>query len=296
MSTASVTAAGSLLMVAAAAFAVAALLTPAPLAPRILPWVEPGWRLQPSRLRGTQITVASFRVASRRHVPEACAAAMVFVCACALTGSALVACTAALTVTAGAVQLRQSMRDKKQKRTAIGIAAEVPIFADFLAVCVSSGVSVEAALARATGYLRGHIASALADVTSESLRSKSEGSDSAKINMDALAQDVAPTVDFAAQPALSGLERLSTLAGRSACAPLRQLVDAVNTSAALGTPLADVLFAQAQQLRAVHQQQLLAISGKREVLMLIPIVFVIFPVVVAVALFPAWAQLNGSVW
>ena len=219
MSTASVTAAGSLLMVAAAAFAVAALLTPAPLAPRILPWVEPGWRLQPSRLRGTQITVASFRVASRRHVPEACAAAMVFVCA-----------------------------------------------------------------------------SALADVTSEQLRSKGEGSDSAKTHVHALPHEVATSVDLALQPTPSGLERLSALAGRSACAPLRQLVDAVNTSAALGTPLADVLFAQAQQLRAVHQQQLLAISGKREVLMLIPIVFVIFPVVVAVALFPAWAQLNGSVW
>ncbi|MGA0066321.1 MAG: type II secretion system F family protein [Candidatus Nanopelagicales bacterium] len=53
-----------------------------------------------------------------------------------------------------------------------------------------------------------------------------------------------------------------------------------------GTPMAEVLRAQAADARAAGRRRLLEKAGKKEVLMLIPVVFFILPIVVVIALYP----------
>ena len=52
------------------------------------------------------------------------------------------------------------------------------------------------------------------------------------------------------------------------------------------TPLVDVLRAQANDARSTQQQSLMELAGKKDVAMLIPVVFLILPTVVGIALFP----------
>ena len=83
-------------------------------------------------------------------------------------------------------------------------------------------------------------------------------------------------------------QALSTLATRLELPPLNRLVDGVVTAVERGTPLADVLRAQAVDSRDESLRELLAIAGRKEVLMLIPVVFLLLPVTVVVAVFPGF--------
>ena len=62
-----------------------------------------------------------------------------------------------------------------------------------------------------------------------------------------------------------------------------QLVGALDR----GTPLTDVLRAQAQDSRDDAKRALLEAAGKKEVAMLVPLVFLILPVTIVFAIFPA---------
>ena len=53
-----------------------------------------------------------------------------------------------------------------------------------------------------------------------------------------------------------------------------------------GTPLADVLRAQAQDVRDNSKRELMEIAGKKEIAMLAPVVFFILPLTVVFAVFP----------
>ena len=53
-----------------------------------------------------------------------------------------------------------------------------------------------------------------------------------------------------------------------------------------GTPLVEVLRAQAQDSREESKRGLLESAGKKEVAMLVPLVFLILPVTIAFAIFP----------
>ncbi|MDQ1581930.1 MAG: tight adherence protein, partial [Microbacteriaceae bacterium] len=53
-----------------------------------------------------------------------------------------------------------------------------------------------------------------------------------------------------------------------------------------GTPLAEVLRAQAQDARDETKRALIELAGKKEVAMLVPLVFLILPVTVLFAIFP----------
>jgi tight adherence protein C len=58
-----------------------------------------------------------------------------------------------------------------------------------------------------------------------------------------------------------------------------------------GTPLADVLRAQASDVREQRKRELIEAGGRREVLMLVPVVFLLLPVVVLFALYPGYVGL-----
>lgn len=71
-----------------------------------------------------------------------------------------------------------------------------------------------------------------------------------------------------------------------------RLVDALCTAVERGTPVADALRAQADDLRESRRRHLLELGGRKEVLMLIPVVFLILPTLIAFALLPGVVSLD----
>lgn len=59
-----------------------------------------------------------------------------------------------------------------------------------------------------------------------------------------------------------------------------------------GTPLADVLRAQAQDVRELSRRRLVEEGGKREIAMMVPVVFLVLPVTVVFAAYPGLAVLD----
>jgi len=81
-------------------------------------------------------------------------------------------------------------------------------------------------------------------------------------------------------------ESLEAMAERTGSGPVQRFVDGIVVAMERGTPIADVLRAQAMDARAVGHRQLMESASKREIFALIPVVFLILPAVVVVAVFP----------
>ena len=70
-------------------------------------------------------------------------------------------------------------------------------------------------------------------------------------------------------------------------APFSRFVEQLTAALERGTPLAEVLRAQAQDSRDQAKRELLESAGRKEVAMLVPLVFLILPTTIAFAVFPA---------
>lgn len=75
-------------------------------------------------------------------------------------------------------------------------------------------------------------------------------------------------------------------------APLSRAVRTLDMAMERGTPLADILRAQASDARANYARELMVLAGKKETTMLLPVVFFILPMIVAVAIYPGLIALN----
>ncbi|MDQ3982400.1 MAG: type II secretion system F family protein [Actinomycetota bacterium] len=139
---------------------------------------------------------------------------------------------------------------------------ELPPAIDLLVLAIMAGESVPAAFARISDVLRGPLAREIGIVLAD-IRSG------------------APVVE-----ALEGLTR------RVPDPAVARFVDALCTGIEKGAPLADVLRAQADDGRDQRRRYLLELGGRREVWMLVPVVFLIMPVVVVWALFPGLVSLD----
>ena len=73
---------------------------------------------------------------------------------------------------------------------------------------------------------------------------------------------------------------------------LAHLIDAIVSALERGSPLAGVLRSQVAASRAVARTQLLTEGGKKEVLMMVPVVFLILPLTVVFALYPGLVALQ----
>ena len=73
---------------------------------------------------------------------------------------------------------------------------------------------------------------------------------------------------------------------------MARFLDALITGIDKGSPLADVLRGQADEARHARGREMFEVAGRREVLMLVPVVFLIMPVVILYALFPGLASLD----
>lgn len=142
------------------------------------------------------------------------------------------------------------------------IMAELPVVAELLALSVAAGEGPVAALERVArtthGELAGELGRALAD-----------------------ARAGAPLVTA-----------LDAVARRTDIQALARFTDGFVVALERGTPLAEVLRAQAEDAREAGRRALLEAGGRKEIAMLFPVVFGVLPVTVLFALFPAFFALT----
>ncbi|HET7407339.1 MAG TPA: type II secretion system F family protein [Mycobacteriales bacterium] len=153
--------------------------------------------------------------------------------------------------------LSRDVRVREQR-----IVAEFPTVAELLALAVTAGETPVAALDRVTrlssGELSREVARALAD----------------------------------ARAGASLVSALDGVARRTSLPLLARFVDGMAVAVERGTPLAEVLRAQAADVREAGRRALLDSGGKREIAMLAPIVFLILPVVIVFLVFPGFYGLD----
>lgn len=152
---------------------------------------------------------------------------------------------------------------KQLQRREQAMLAEFPVVADLLALSVVAGESPVDALDRVCRLTGGELAR---DLDRALARARS-GAPVAK----ALAE-------LAEQTTMDSFARF-----------LQGLVVAIER----GTPLADVLRAQAVDVREVGKRALLEAGGRKEISMMVPVVFLILPVTVLFALFPGLLTLTS---
>jgi tight adherence protein C len=140
--------------------------------------------------------------------------------------------------------------------------AEFPTVAELLALAVSAGEGATGALDRVCRLSRGELSIELG-----------------RCLADARAGANLPT-------ALQGL------ADRTGLVSLTRFVDGMVIAAERGTPLAEVLRAQAQDVREAGRRAVMEAGGRKEIAMMIPVVFLVLPVTVLFAVFPGFAFLR----
>lgn len=163
---------------------------------------------------------------------------------------------------AGGFLLRDYMLTVQIQRRETKMLAEFPSLAELMALAVSAGESTSGALERicrsAHGELADEFATVLADTRSGT-------------------------------PLLAALQDFSR---RSRLQALVRFVDGITVAVERGTPLADVLRAQAQDVRDMAKRSLMESAGKKEIAMMVPLVFGVLPLTVLFAVYPGLALIN----
>ncbi len=142
---------------------------------------------------------------------------------------------------------------------------EFPTIAELLALAVSAGEGATGALDRvcrlSRGELSGELGACLADAR-------------AGANL---------------QTALQGL------ADRTGLISLARFVDGIVVAVERGTPLAEVLRAQAQDVREAGRRSIMEEGGRKEIAMMIPVVFLVLPVTLLFAIYPGVSFLRFQI-
>lgn len=136
------------------------------------------------------------------------------------------------------------------------ILAEFPVVADLLALAVTAGEGPIGAIDRVSRLVGGELGRSLQSALARS------------------------------RAGLTLTEALERLAASSSIEPLSRFIDGVVIAMERGTPLAEVLRAQAVDVREAQKRRLLESGGRKELAMMVPVVFLVLPVTVVFALFP----------
>ncbi|HRW19168.1 MAG TPA: type II secretion system F family protein [Dermatophilaceae bacterium] len=163
------------------------------------------------------------------------------------------------------VMSRDTWLSRQAQQREQRMLVEFPTVAELLALAVSAGESAVGALDRVCRLSRGELAVELG-----------------RCLADARAGANLPT-------ALQGL------ADRTGLVSLSRFVDGMVIAVERGTPLAEVLRAQAQDVREAGRRQLMETGGRKEIAMMVPVVFLVLPVTVLFAIFPGITMLKLGV-
>jgi tight adherence protein C len=142
------------------------------------------------------------------------------------------------------------------------VMAEFPTVAELLALAVGAGEGPVAALDRVARRSHGEMAAELTAVLAE----------------------VRTGTPLAAA--------LDALAARTGLPAVARFAEAMAVAVDRGTPLAAVLHAQAADAREAGRRALIESGARREVLMMVPVVFLILPVTVLFAFWPGVVGLH----
>ena len=88
------------------------------------------------------------------------------------------------------------------------------------------------------------------------------------------------------------IDALQQVADSTSLEALARFVDGVIVAVERGTPLAEVLRAQAADVREAGKRRLLEAGGKKEIQMMVPVVFLVLPIVILFALYPGLVGLR----
>jgi tight adherence protein C len=176
----------------------------------------------------------------------------------ALAGSVNVLSAALLCVAGlvGGVLGRDWWLTQQVQRREELLLAEFPVVAELLALAVTAGESPTAAMARVTRLSGGELARELGAALGR------------------------------ARAGVPVIEALQQLADRTSLDALARFVDGLIVAIERGTPLAEVLRAQAADVREAGKRRLLEAGGRKEIAMMVPVVFLVLPVTVLFALYP----------
>jgi len=156
----------------------------------------------------------------------------------------------------GGVLGREYLLQRQAKARIERMAEELPTVLEFLTLSLSAGEGILDAVRRISRISRGELSVELAGVTTE------------------------VAVGIPLSDSLTKLAATLELPAFTRC--VEQIVGALER----GTPIVEVLRAQAQDVRDEGKRELLEVAGRKEVAMLVPLVFLILPTTVAFAIFP----------
>ena len=148
------------------------------------------------------------------------------------------------------------------RRRETRMMAEFPSLAELMALAVAAGESATGALDRVCRSANGELSKEFSKILAETRAGK---------------------------PLVVALQEFSA---RTDLAPLVRFVDGIIVAVERGTPLADVLRAQAQDVRDSAKRDLMEAAGKKEIAMMVPLVFGVLPLTVVFAVFPGLAAIN----
>jgi tight adherence protein C len=163
------------------------------------------------------------------------------------------------------VLLRDRALTAEVSRREVRMIAEFPTVAEMLALAVTAGEGPVGALDRVTRLSSGELSRELGRALSE------------------------------ARAGASLVSALEAMAARTSLPALARFVDGMAIAVERGTPLADVLRAQATDVREEGRRALLEAGGRKEIAMLFPVVFLVLPVTIVFALFPGFYSLRLAV-
>lgn len=143
-------------------------------------------------------------------------------------------------------------------------AEEFPVVADLLALAVAAGESPVAGLERVLAVSSGSLSDDLGRVLGE-------------------VRTGTPVADA-----------FLRLASRTGVPSIARFSEGLAVAVERGTPLVDVLAAQAADVRETTRRQLIEAGGRKEIAMMLPVVFLVLPVTVVFAFFPGYIGLTMS--
>lgn len=176
--------------------------------------------------------------------------------------SPFVAVVAVVGSAAGGFLLRDYLLGARIRTREARMMAEFPSIAELMALAVSAGESAVGALDRVCRSARGELSQEFSRVLAETRSGK---------------------------PLVEALQDFSARTGQG---PLVRFVDGMIVAVERGTPLAEVLRAQAQDVRDTAKRELMEAAGKKEIGMMVPLVFGVLPLTVIFAVFPGLAAIS----
>ena len=148
------------------------------------------------------------------------------------------------------------------KRRQARMLAEFPALAELMALAVGAGESAASALDRVARSSQGVLSEEFGKVLAQT------------------------------RTGVPLVEALSQFSARINVPALARFADGIGVAVNRGTPLAEVLRAQAQDVRDVAKRELMEAAGRKEIGMMIPLIFGVLPLTVVFAVFPGLALLR----